>query len=102
MEETKTVTKYVVFRESLLQSIAADLLTFGLLTFSIWFSAGSKFWTFVCFMMFFFFVSGRTVKKIKTSPTFRTAQKLKEWVDSEVTQNAEHHARPEAKRKDVA
>jgi len=86
--EEKTVTKYIVFRESLVQSLVADLATFGMLTFSIWFSQGSKLWTLVCFIMFFSFVVGRVKNKLKTNPSFRTAEKLKEWVDSEVTHNA--------------
>ena len=79
MEEKKV---YVVFRESLIQSITSDLSTFSMLTFCIWFSSGSKLWSFVCFLMLFSFVSARAVKKINTAPKFRTIASLQTWVDS--------------------
>ena len=79
MNENKV---YVLFRESMLQSICADLCTFGMLAFCIWFSHGSKLWSFICFVMLVRFVTGKATKKINTAPKFRTKAKLKEWAES--------------------
>lgn len=46
-------------RESLLQSIISDGLTFSLLALFIWISQGSKLWTFTTWMMFIVFLFGK-------------------------------------------
>lgn len=48
---TKRVFLYV--SESVWSSLVKDIITFGFICFSIWFSAGSRFWNFICFMMLF-------------------------------------------------
>ena len=46
-------------RETLLQSIISDGLTFSLLALFIWISQGSNLWTFTTWMMFIVFLFGK-------------------------------------------
>jgi len=69
----------IVFRESLVQSIFADITTLGMLCFCIWFSEGYKFWNFVCFVMLIFFVFGKALSK--RGKMFRTKSELLKYVE---------------------
>ena len=60
-------TKYIVLKESFVQSVLSDIVTFGLLSFCIWFSQDSRFWSVVAFFMFFFFIISAATKKAKDS-----------------------------------
>lgn len=51
--------KYIFFRESLLQSVISDIITFGFIIFSIWFSADSKIWTFICVLFLFLLIMAK-------------------------------------------
>ena len=59
METPKEKTVYVLFRESL-------------------FSAGSKFWNFVCFVLLILFMAGR-VAKGKSRVMKLTREDMKKW-----------------------
>ena len=65
-------TKYIVLKESFIQSVMSDIVTFGLLSFCIWFSQDSRFWSAIVFFMFFFFIIQMALRKAKddycTSP----------------------------------
>lgn len=71
--------KVYKIQESLWQSICADCFTFGLLGWSIWFSNGSKFWQFVCFVMFFLFLMGKGMIH-KQAMTFKSEKELFEYL----------------------
>jgi len=72
---------FFMFRESLLQSILSDLISFGLLIFCIWFSHGSKFWTFVCFMMFLTNMTSSVLKR--KGKIFDNKESLRKWASEE-------------------
>jgi len=78
METPKEKTVYVLFRESLWQSICADAVTLAMMVFCIWFSAGSKFWNFVCFVLLILFMAGR-VAKGKSRVMKLTREDMKKW-----------------------
>lgn len=49
----------IVFKESLAQSLASDLATFGFLLLCIWASQGSRWWTFFTGALFLLFIVAR-------------------------------------------
>jgi len=63
------IKEYIYFRESLFQSIAADVCTFSLLLVSLWFNyqfiGGSKFVNAVVLIMFLMSVSSKVSSKVK-------------------------------------
>jgi hypothetical protein len=76
MKEQKV---YIIYHEKLWQSVLSDMFTFGTLSLCIWFSAGDKFWSFVCVVMFLFWISAKS--KIIAINEFRTKKALKHFVD---------------------
>lgn len=80
--------KIVMFRESLAQSVASDLVTFGFLLLCIYVSHGSKLWTLVTGCMFIVFA----VSKIgtvfsKERPTFYSYDEMRKWIDKQEKEN---------------
>ncbi len=69
--------------QSFTESFFSDLVSFGSLTFCIWFSADSKWWTLVSGILFLFFTYGRIAAtlKIQQKP-FKTKQELIEWAET--------------------
>lgn len=67
---------YLIYGETFFQSLCSDVLTFGLLLFSIWFSSGSKFWTFVCALMILSFA----LCKRKKVGRFSSKDAMKKYV----------------------
>lgn len=74
------MSKCLIIKESLWGSIVSDVFTFGMLIFCIWFSGDSKFWGFICFLMFFMFMM-RNSPRVKR---FTSMKDAKEWIDKEV------------------
>ena len=71
---------YAIYHETVMHSIIADVFTFGCLSFCIWFSDGSKFWTFVCFVMFLLWMSAKS--KMVSIKEFRSIKSLRDWSNS--------------------
>jgi len=80
--------KYVYIKptskKNLLQSILSDIFTFGCLTFCIWFSTGSKFWTFICFLMIVMFIWAKAITKRSDVKRFETEQDLITYLQSQL------------------
>jgi hypothetical protein len=74
---------YLVVGESFIQSVMSDVVTFGMIGASIWFSQGSKFWTFICFMMLVMHISCGAFKRVKGATSFRSKQQLLDWASKE-------------------
>lgn len=79
--------EYIVLKESFLQSVFSDICTFGFLTFCIWFSGDSRFWQFICFVMFFIHLASAFKRRTSTAPHFDSKEKLKQWLDKENKEN---------------
>ena len=73
---------YLMYKESLLSSVLDDIFTFGCLVFCIWFSSGSKFWTFVC-CAFLIMLMAIKMKFLNTT-NFNSIEEVKKYVDAEV------------------
>ena len=75
---------YAVFvgKESVMESIYKDLVTFSFLCFSIWLSQGSKWWTFVTGIMFLMFTFGKMAIAFKRYNRFKTKDELRKLVDT--------------------
>ena len=71
---------YAIYHETVMHSIITDVFTFGCLSFCIWLSAGSKFWTFVCFVMFLLWMSAKS--KMISIKEFRSVKALRDWANS--------------------
>lgn len=69
---------YLYVNESVLSSLVKDIITFGFLCFSIWFSGGSKFWNFICFMMLFLYLL--KFKGSKDVHVFNSIEKLEDFI----------------------
>lgn len=80
-----TETKFAVFnRESAVESIVSDLVTFGFLCFSIWFSheMGGGFWEAVCFAMLLLWLSVKLPMETKRVVKFSTKAEALDWVNA--------------------
>ena len=76
--------KIVMFRESLIQSVISDFITFGFLLLCIYVSQGSKLWTLITGCMFIFFVGAKCAAVIsKDRPTFYSYDDIRKWVDEQ-------------------
>ncbi|MGD9697527.1 hypothetical protein [Acinetobacter sp.] len=73
--------QYIYFRESYLQSLFSDITSFGFLIFSIWFSAGSTIWTFVCVFMFIFMILKQVGNKART---FISKDELRKYIEQDL------------------
>lgn len=82
----------IIYRESLAQSIIADVATFGLLLLSIWVSRGSTWWTFATGVMFLFFVIGRAIAFTKSDRCLRFYDlvDVQRWLDRENHEQGEN------------
>ena len=80
--------KVLVLTESLLQSVIADIITFSCLTFCIWFSGDSKFWSFITFCMFGSFIIRVAFKKAKEG-ICRSPEQLKEYAETLIKEKGE-------------
>jgi len=83
MNDEKTTDKQViVFHESLLNCIISELSHGSTLVFCVWFSRGSKVWSFICIIMFasYFWAKIKTVLE-KNMHTFTSREKLLSWLD---------------------
>lgn len=80
----KNNARYAIYdgRESLKDSIYKDIVTFTLLSFSIYISHDSKFWTFVTGLMFIFYSFHKLSIFLERNNLFHTKRQIKEWVDS--------------------
>jgi len=78
-EKVKIERVLIWYRESLWQSICSDAVTFGMLVFCIWFSGDSKFWNFVCFLMFFVYL----LKHSRNVKEFKTKEELQAWFEED-------------------
>ena len=57
--DQKSKKQILFFRESLLQSILSDLVTFGFLCISIYLSKGDFYWSTVCLSFMVIFILGK-------------------------------------------
>lgn len=76
---------YIIYKESLLQSIVSDITTFGFILICIWASQGSKWWTFLTTVMLLFFIVVQ-IQKFTGSDSrlrFYSIEQLSEWVDKQ-------------------
>lgn len=76
-EKVEMEKEYVIYREGLWQSVLSDIFTFSMLTFCVWFSAGSNFWTFVCVVLLLLFCFAKFSSQRPT--LLRTPQEVREW-----------------------
>ena len=69
--------------ESFVESFFSDLVTFSFLSFCIWLSQGSRFWTFVTGLFFLLFALVKIARllNLRTKP-FKTKAELIKWADS--------------------
>ena len=82
------VTKYVVLKESLLQSVLSDIFTFGMLTAFLWLSDDNHFWNTLCTMMFIFHIFAVAGKRTKSNYCIG-AEKLKEYAEELIEEKNE-------------
>lgn len=76
-------------RESLGQSIVADIVTFGFLLLCIWASQGSTWWTFCTGVLFLFFGAAKVGMLIsERQHKFKNVQELHDWTQRELTKGA--------------
>lgn len=73
---TKRVFLYV--SESVWASLVKDIITFGFICFSIWFSGDSRLWNFICFMMLFYYLLKFTGSKDVHS--FNSIEELEDFI----------------------
>ncbi len=78
--ENKEKKVFVYYRESFLQAVLSDVVTFGFLIFSIWFSRGDNLWTFFCIVLFVIFTVGKASARVNK---FYSAKELKDFVDKQ-------------------
>ncbi len=90
------ITKYVVLKESFIQSVMSDVVTFGLLTFCMWFSMESRFWSVIVFFMYFFFIITSSMKRMKGSSHFNSAEELKLFAERLIAEKAGADEQPKA------
>ena len=77
--------KFAIFdgRESFVDSLYRDIVTFSFLCFSIWLSQDSKWWTLVTGLMFMMFTLGKIGLILKRKQNrFKSKAELLEWVNS--------------------
>ena len=77
--------KYIVLdeRESFIESLGKDFVTFGFLLICIYVSNGSRWWTFVTGTIFLIWLVGSIFSAArKRVRNFESKQELKAWVDS--------------------
>lgn len=74
-------TKYIVLKESFIQSVCSDIVTFGLLTFCMWFSMGSRLWSVIVFFMFFFWIIATANKRGSSEKELYSPEELKEYAE---------------------
>lgn len=75
-------TEHIVItgKESVIESIVKDSITFGFLIFCIWISKGSRAWTLICGIMFLIFVCAKAATTFGTrSKKFKTREELAAW-----------------------
>lgn len=83
-------------RQTVMQSIVADGVTFALLLLCIWASQGSKWWTFFTALMFLAYLGGKCAEGLdKRRHKFKNLDALAEWVKAE-RDNARVNASREA------
>ena len=78
--------KFIIFdkRENVLESLARDFITFGLLLLCIWASQGSKWWTFFTGLMFIVFLGAKFLGIARTSQIkFRDLDEMQDWLNKE-------------------
>lgn len=73
----------IVYKESLAQSLIADLATFGLILLCIWVSRGSAWWTFFTGCMCLFFIVARALEATKSDKCLRfySLDEMREWLE---------------------
>ena len=79
-------TEYIVItgKESVIESIVKDSITFGFLLFCIWASQGSRFWTVLCGVLFLLFVWAKSVAQFGSRyKKFKTRTDLAKWANEE-------------------
>jgi len=78
----KKSPQYVYFRESLIQSILADIFSYGILLFSFWVNAeyiGSKLLAAALLLFFLMFVFAKAINKAQK---FYSKEDLQEYVNN--------------------
>lgn len=76
--------KYAIYKygETVTSSIYKDIVTFSFLSFCIWLSQGSTWWTLVTGVMFLAFGFGKMAIIMKQNKhVFKTKAELQKWVD---------------------
>ena len=75
--------RFVIFdsNESVLDSIFKDFVTFSLLSFSIYISQGSTWWTFITGLMFLTFLFSKISILMKRQKTFKNKKEIIEWAE---------------------
>ena len=77
-------TKYAVFNknETVAESLYKDFVTGVLVSFCVYISQGSTWWTFVTGLMFIVFLLGKVKNVMKDNHEFKSKEDLQKWVDS--------------------
>lgn len=79
-------TEYIVItgKESVIESIAKDSITFGFLIFCVWMSKGSRAWTLICGVMFLLFVCAKSAAAFGGRyKKFKTREELAAWASND-------------------
>ena len=77
-------TNFAVFvvNETVLDSIYKDIVHLAVLSFCVYISMGSTFWTFITGGMFLMYIFGQVKRLLNLQQRFRTKEELQKWVDS--------------------
>ncbi len=90
------ITKYVVLKESFIQSVMSDVVTFGLLTFCMWFSMDSRFWSVIVFFMYFFSITTSALKRTNGSAHCNSPEELKAFAERLISEKGGADEQPKA------
>lgn len=67
--------------ESIPESVFKDLVTLIMVSFLVYISQGSTWWTFVCGLMFILFMIAKIASIMKRQKVFKSKEELKNWID---------------------
>lgn len=75
--------KVVVFdkTESVAESVFKDTVTLTVVSFLVYISQGSTWWTFVCGSMFILFMITKVSRSMRRQKVFKNKEELASWVD---------------------